>query len=140
LRYYTHGIIRNGFTVDRQIIGDQLGPRGKGAYATLDVERAATTLGFHTAYEARSGDKYSAVSTTPDDADFRFVMTERHPIERRWRAWSTVRQGHSRSRVSFRFAAGVERVENFAHADNVWRTNWMTDVGVEYRLKREAGK
>jgi hypothetical protein len=133
LRYYTHGAFRSGFTVDQMIIGDQLGPRGKGAYSTVDLDHGSRALEATAAYEVRSGDKYGATSSTTDDSDFRFVLVEHHPAERRWRGMTTMRFGGLRDQTVFRLSAGVERVENFAHVGDAWRTNWMARVGVEVR-------
>jgi hypothetical protein len=132
LRYYTHGWYRDGYTVDGQIIGDQLGPRGKAGYGTVEWNRGRTSLDVTAAYESRSGHKYGAVSTTPDDADFRFVVIETNPTERRWRTMLSLKRGAPSSVFSWRLALGAERVENFAHVDGPWRTNWMAQAGAEY--------
>jgi hypothetical protein len=134
VRYYTHGWFRGGYTVDDMLIGDPLGPRGKAAYGTLEVDRGDRSISMDVAYEARSGDKYGAVSTTPDDADFRLVKLEQHPTERRWRLMPTAKFGGVASAWALSVGGGAERVENFAHAGEAWRTNWMTQVVVTYRL------
>ena len=136
LRYYTHGIFHSGFTVDQMIIGDQLGPRGKGAYGTIDLDRTRHSMALNVAYEARSGDKYGATSSTTDDSDFRFVLLEHHPTERRWRSTATWKSGGLLERTTFSITGGAERVENFAHADGAWRTNWMAQVGVQVHPTR----
>jgi hypothetical protein len=136
LRYYTHGWYRDGYTVDGQIIGDQLGPRGKAGYGAVEWNRGATSLDMTAAYESRSGHKYGAVTTLPDDADFRFVVIETNPTERRWRTMLSLKRGAPSSSFSWRVGAGAERVENFAHMEGPWRTNWVTQVGAEYRPVR----
>jgi hypothetical protein len=131
LRFYTHGGYRSGFTVDRKFIGDPLGPRARGAYGILDVDGHRQALRFDIAYEDRSGNKYGAVSTTPDDSDFRFIVLERHPAERRWRATATMRLGGLSDRWGYTFTAGAERVENFAHVEGAWRTNGLVQFGLQ---------
>ncbi len=133
LRYYTHGGFRNGYTVDEMFIGDPLGPRGRGGYGSLEVDRGSHSLAMSLAYEVRNGDAYGATSTTPDDADFRFVKLAQHPAERRWRAMPSFRFGGVSSAYTIDVSGGAERVENFAHAGGSWRTNWMTQVAVRYK-------
>jgi hypothetical protein len=133
LRYYTHGWFRGGYTVDNLIIGDQLGPRGKGGYGTLDVDRGSHSWTVSLAHEIRNGDKYGATSTTPDDSDFRFVKLEQHPVERRWRIMPVLKLGGPMSAWTVDIGGGGERVENFDHTAGTWRTNWMTQVAIHYR-------
>ncbi|HET9424524.1 MAG TPA: capsule assembly Wzi family protein [Gemmatimonadaceae bacterium] len=136
LRYYTHGGFRDGYTVDGQIIGDQLGPRGKAGYGTVEWDRGLFGVDMTAAYESRSGHLYGSVTTTPDDSDFRFVVIGTKPTERRWRTMLTVNRGVPSSVLSYRFGLGAERVENFAHVDGPWRTNWMAQAGAQYRPVR----
>ena len=136
IRYYTHALFRSGYTLDRQFIGDQLGPRGKAAYVTADVDRLHYGVRLDVAHEIRSGDKYGAVSTTPDDSDFRFIIIARNPAERRWRSVVTATRGHPAGRGSAEISAGVEHVENFGFQLDRGRTNWMTRVGFEIRPQR----
>ena len=133
LRFYTHGFYKTGFTVDQKFIGDPLGPRGRGGYGFLDVDGHRGAVNLTMAYEDRSGNKYGATTTTPDDSDFRFVVIERRPAERRWRATTTTTVGRTRSRVAYTATAGVERVENFAHVRGAWRTNGLAQVGLQIR-------
>jgi hypothetical protein len=133
LRFYTHGGYKSGFTLDQDFIGDPLGPRGRGAYGIVDVDGHRQSLRFDLAYEDRSGNKYGSVSTTPGDADFRFVIIGRRPAERRWRTTSTMTFGGLRDRVAYSLTAGAERVENFAHVQGAWRTNSVVQAGVQIR-------
>ena len=133
LRFYTHGGYKSGFTVDQKFIGDPLGPRGRGAYGIVDVDGHRRALRFDFAYEDRSGNKYGAVSTTPDDSDFRFIVLERNPAERRWRGTTTMTFGGVHDRVTYTASAGAERVENFGHVQGAWRTNGLVQVGLQIR-------
>ena len=133
LRFYTHGGYNSGFTLDQKFIGDALGPRGRGAYGIVDVDGHERSLRVNFAYEDRSGNKYGAVTSTPNDADFRFVILERHPAERRWRTTTTATFGSIRDRVGYSLTAGAERVENFAHAQGAWRTNGLVQIGIQIR-------
>jgi hypothetical protein len=136
VRYYTHGKFQSGFTVDRQFIGDPLGPRARGAYGMIDVDGHRASLGLDLGYEDRSGNLYGVTSTTADDSDFRFVIIGRRPAERRWRAVATERLGGLNDRVAFTAGAGVERVENFNHVQGAWKTNGLLQLGLQYRPAR----
>jgi Capsule assembly protein Wzi len=133
LRYFTHGILKSGYTLDRQFIGDQLGPRAKGMYLTLDLDRIGHRFTIATAHEIRSGDMYGAVSTTTNDSNFHFVLLAHNPAERRWRSVVTTAIGHPTDAVTTLFSAGVERVEHFAFQPGSWRTNGLLQVSVEVR-------
>lgn len=133
LRFYTHVGFQNGYTLGDHLIGDQLGPRGRAGYGIAEFDGGSRGLRFDLGYEARSGNKYGSVATAPDDADFRFVILERHPTERRWRATTTLRAGRATTGGSARLTLGAERVENFAHVDGPWRTNWLARFAVELR-------
>ena len=133
LRFYAHGGYRSGFTLEQKFIGDPLGPRGRGAYGIVDVDGHRRSLRFDFAYEDRSGNKYGAVSTTPDDSDFRFIVLERNPAERRWRSTTSMTLGGVRDRLAYTATAGAERVENFGHIQGAWRTNGLIQVGLQIR-------
>ena len=134
LRFYTHVTYQNGYTIRDRLIGDQLGPRGRGGYGSLELARSPSLgVNLDVAYEARSGNKYGATSTTPDDSDFRFVILERHPTERRLRGVATVRLGKQTTGTSARFTAGAERAENFAHVYGASKLNWLEQIGIEIR-------
>ena len=139
VRYYTHGTFQSGYTIDDQFIGDPLGPRGKAGYGRLDADAGKNSWRLDLAYESRSGHKWGSVTTTPDDSDFRLIVIETHPTERRWRSMASLRRGLPNSAITYRAGVGIERVENFAHIDDTWRTNWMARFAVEYspvRFKR----
>jgi hypothetical protein len=133
VRYYTHGIIKSGYSLDRQFIGDQLGPRGKAMYLTLDLDRIGHRLTIETAHEIRSGDHYGSFSTTPNDADFHFVLIQHGPAERRWRSVVTTGIGHPTDAVTTLVSAGVERVQHFDFQPGAWRTNGLLQLRVEVR-------
>jgi hypothetical protein len=133
VRYYTHGQYTTGFTVDSTFIGDQLGPRAKAAYGSLDVDRRRYSVGGTLAYEDRSGNLYGSVSTTPDDSDFRFIINGRRPAERRWRAMGSTTIGGINDQIAYSMKVGAERVENFGFVKAAWRTNWLAQLGVQLR-------
>jgi hypothetical protein len=133
VRFYTHGGYTSGFTVDQKFIGDPLGPRGRGAYGNVALDGHRQALSFGVAYEDRSGNKYGSVTTTPDDSDFRLVILERRPAERRWRSTMTATIGGLGEQVAYTLTGGAERVENFAHVQGRWRTNGLVQMGIQIR-------
>jgi hypothetical protein len=130
LRYYTHGIFRTGYTVDGQIVGDQLGPRGRSVQMFIDGLSGGNAWQLAFAHDIRSGDEYGAASTTSNDQDFHFIKLAQRPAERRWRVVASANRVVSSS-ASLNARIGAERVDNFAHVQGAWRTNWLTQVGVE---------
>jgi hypothetical protein len=133
VRFYTHGGYRGGFTLEQKFIGDPLGPRGRGAYGIFEVDGRRRSVTFNLAYEDRNGNKYGAVTSTPDDSDFRFIVLERNPAERRWRSTVTATFGGIRDRMGYTVSGGAERVENFGHVAGAWRTNGLVQAGIQIR-------
>jgi hypothetical protein len=136
IRYYTHydyPIAERGL-----ILGDQLGPRGLGAYLTLDGEsRSGEYLALQSAFEVRSGNGYGSATTngTLGSAGFRFVQASHGPAEKRGRLvlTSELPLTHDpHARLTLRTSAGVERVSNYAFNGSD-RTNWLLDIAVLVR-------
>jgi hypothetical protein len=134
IRYYTHAQFTSGIAQNGTLLGDPLGPRGLGGYLTIDrEEQRYGMVSLSGAFEVRSGNRYGAASTGPNDRGFHFVLLERHPGEKRWRgvvSWS----GSERARaVSMRAAVGVERVQNVNFVGGADRMNALAQVGMEWR-------
>jgi hypothetical protein len=134
IRYYTHAQFTSGIAQNGTLLGDPLGPRGLGAYLSVDYSDARYgTLGVGGSFEARSGNVYGAASTGPEDRGFHFVLFERNPSEKRARAlvsWRPMQRVHS---VTMSATVGVERVHNFNFVAGRDRTNVLAQVGVEMR-------
>jgi hypothetical protein len=123
IRFYTH---TDYPLADRGIVlGDQLGPRGLGAYLTVDGETmGGHRLGVRGAFEVRSGNVYSAVAASPNAGDFHFVRTEHHPAEKRARLlgdWTSSRG----ERLSTTVTAGFEHVTDFGFVGGSDRNNLL---------------
>lgn len=114
IRYYTHTDFASGIQARGTMLGDPLGPRGIGAYATMESDAiAAGRLTLAGAYEVRSGDRYGSAGKGSSSADFHFVQIEHRPAERRVRfltAW-TSRMVHDHADLVI--SGGVERATNF---------------------------
>jgi hypothetical protein len=134
IRYYTHAQFTSGIAQNGTLLGDPLGPRGLGGYLTIDREEARYgTFALRGAFEVRSGNRYGAASTGPQDRGFHFVLLERHPAEKRVRgvvSWSGAERARS---LSMRAALGVERVHNFNFVGGAHRTNVLAQLGMEWR-------
>jgi hypothetical protein len=127
IRYYTHG----DYPIETrgQLLGDPLGPRGNGAYLTIDDDLGtAGRLSIEGAFEIRSGDLYGSTSGA-NQVGFRFVQITQRPGEKRWRALAawTARDD---ARIAPRVAAGIERVSNFAFVAGADRTNAIAQLGL----------
>jgi hypothetical protein len=132
IRFYTHTdypISQGGL-----LLGDPLGPRGLGAYVTVDGEdRTGRYLALGGAFEVRSGNQYGSTVTGPASAGFAFVQLAHHPAEKRSRILGTWMPALGDQRVTLRATAGLERVTNFAFVAGSDRTNLLASLGLVLR-------
>lgn len=131
LRYYTHGYYQSGYTLDRELLGDPLGPKAQGGYLWLSMRGDDHEARIGVAHEIRSGDLWGTASTTPDDSDFHFIILEQHPAERRWRLTASLDREAS-STLRLKFGGGIERLSRFDFTDTGVRLNALAEVRVEY--------
>ena len=114
IRYYTHTDFGSGIQAHGIMLGDPLGPRGLGGYATLESNVSAVgKLSITGGYEVRSGNLYGSAGQGSRSKDFHFVQIEHRPGERRARvvtSWTSHTQG---GRADMVLSAGVERAKNF---------------------------
>ena len=128
IRYYTHP----DYPIDARglLLGDPLGPRGNGAYLTIDDDLGPRgRVSLEGAFEVRSGNLYGSTESGPNSEGFRFVQTEHRPGEKRWRALATW-AARDDARIAPRVAAGIERVTNFDFVAGRSRTNGIAQIGV----------
>jgi hypothetical protein len=133
IRYYTHTQFASGIEDNGVILGDPLGPRGLGAYLTVNGETDRLgRVSLAGAYEVRSGNKYGS---TADSAgrDFRFVPTERRPGEHRARLLATWTPGRPEARSVVSATVGVERVHDFEFVAGNDRTNALAQLRFQFR-------
>jgi len=134
IRYYTHGDYP--MAKDGLLLGDPLGPRGLGAYLTLDGEFAhGNYLALTSAFEVRSGNEYGSVTTGAGTTGFHFVQKLHRPGEKRARTVLTytpeMRLGAGR--LSPTMSVGVEQVTNSGFDAGIDRTNWLARAGFAWR-------
>ena len=131
IRYYTHADFASGVQAHGVMLGDPLGPRGIGAYGTLESD--AGTMGkfaLSGGYEVRSGNLYGSTGKGSHSVDFHFVQIEHRPAERRARlvtSWTSRMLGE---RADMVLSAGVERATNYAFAGGS-RTNAIAQIGYQ---------
>lgn len=128
IRYYTH--LDYPISARGVLLGDPLGPRGNGAYFSVDDNLGSHgTFSFDGAFEVRSGNEYGSETTGANSAGFHFVQTLHRPAEKRWRGLATW-TAPDQARIAPRVTAGVERVSNFAFVAGAGRTNAIAQIGL----------
>jgi hypothetical protein len=132
IRYYTHTEFGSGIQAHGIMLGDPLGPRGIGGYATLEGEVGGMgRLALSSAYEVRSGNRYGSAGQGSHSADFHFVLIERRPAERRTRLVATWTARMPGARADLVVSGGAERILNFNFAGAA-RTTAIGQLG--YRV------
>lgn len=128
LRFYGHMDFTGGMTLERRLLGSELGPDANGLLARVDLDPGnGRSLAVEAAWERRSNDRWILVEEDP----YRFERTARLPKETRWRMVASVarldgdveidaRAGLERIR-SFAFAAGDDRIHGLLRAVVTWR-------------------
>jgi hypothetical protein len=137
IRYYKHGVFKSGVTFNRTVIGDPLGPQSDAGYLRLAWDAGGrSAFRVDAALERRGGSFYTATvdtTATGRQFNFRFVLVEGRPAERRHRVvvdWVTRSEAGWRATVD----VGIERVSNFEFVDGRNRTNAL--AGVRFELMR----
>lgn len=134
IRYYTHTDFASGIEQQGTILGDPLGPRGLGGYASLDADAGRFgRIMLSGGHEVRSGNLYGSVASAPHLSDFHFVQVLQRPGEHRTRAMVTWRTGQVDSRLSTTLTLGAERVADADFVAGRNRTGAIGRVVAEWR-------
>jgi hypothetical protein len=121
IRYYTHSDYP--LAMNQLLLGDPLGPRGRGGYLSLDrATSAIDRIVLDAAFETRSGNVYRSATTGPHEEGFHFELVARRPFEKRTRLVATWTRTASRA-LSLTASAGVEHVANFNFVGGSDRAN-----------------
>jgi hypothetical protein len=134
IRYYTHTDFASGLEQQGMVLGDPLGPRGLGGYATLDAD--AGRLGrimLSGGHEVRSGNLYGSAASASHQSDFHFVQVLQRPGEHRTRAMVTWRTGQVDSRLSTTLTFGAEQVTDADFVAGRNRIGAIGQVAAEWR-------
>ena len=134
IRYYTHTDFSSGVQQQGNLLGDPLGPRGLGGYATVDADAGRFgRVQASAAYEVRSGNLYHSVASDSTLSDFRFEQIAHRPGEHRTRVGTEWRTGRVDSRWSVGFGLGLELVTNADFVADRRRLNGLARVSTEWR-------
>jgi len=134
IRYYTHTDFSSGLQQQGDLLGDPLGPRGLGGYATFDAEVGRFgRVKASAAHEVRSGNLYRSAASDSTLSDFHFEQILHRPGEHRTRVGTEWRTGRVDSRWSTTIGFGVELVTNADFVADRGRLNSMVRVSTEWR-------
>ncbi len=134
IRYYTHTDFSSGVQQEGDLLGDPLGPRGLGGYATLDAEVGRFgRVRLSAAHEVRSGNLYRSAASDSTLSDFHFEQIAHRPGEHRTRLEMEWRTGRVDSRWSVKMGLGGELVTNADFVADRHRLNSIARVSTEWR-------
>lgn len=134
IRYYTHTDFSSGVQKQGDLLGDPLGPRGLGGYATFDADVGSLgRVKALVAHEVRSGNLYRSAASDSTLSDFHFEQIAHRPGEHRTRVGTEWRTGRVDSRWSATIGLGVELVTNADFIADRRRWNSMARLSTEWR-------
>ncbi len=128
---YRHGTWLSGYTLNRRVIGDAIGPDADAAYLTL-YWRPRPTLQARVdlAFEDYDSSTYYTQTNAQGGGD-KILKLRAGPHERRYRAVGAI-NWFGNSRYGIKFTAGYERIQNWAF--NVGKSVNNAMVGAELTL------
>jgi hypothetical protein len=128
---YRHGRYISGYTLNKRLVGDELGPDSDGVSAKISADVGPhMILGAEIAYERRDSDLFSTASSGEDVVDI--FKARDNPAEHRARLESSlVWQIRPELRAEFQF--GFEYVANADFVRDANAENFMGSVSVAYR-------
>ncbi|MCE9626262.1 MAG: capsule assembly Wzi family protein [Deltaproteobacteria bacterium] len=134
LRFYEHAQFTSGWTLNRFIMGDNLGPNALGLYGMVnwDID-TRNLLGFDVAFESRSSDQWTVLDP---EGEFIFQKVSDGPEERRFRGGAEWLHRMDGLPLQLRARLAYERVQNFNFISDNDRNNFLGEVGVRIDLDR----
>ena len=136
VRYYRHGQFSGGWTLNRFLMGDNLGPNAQGFYGTINWDlNSRNILSFNGAYEFRSNDIW--ITTEPG---FNFEKIQDNPDEKRYRFMSGWTHRMEDLPLTLLASLGYERVSNFGFVQGVGRNNVLGQVQFQINLDKWTSK
>ncbi|MBV9881041.1 MAG: hypothetical protein JO180_11125 [Gemmatirosa sp.] len=112
IRLYEHAQFTSGVTYDRGLLGDPLGPNAAAGYASLAWRPTPLVeYALRAAVERRDASQYESRTDNAHEDNFRFVVVQSRPLERRARFELAARRTILGA-LGYSARAGVERVTN----------------------------
>jgi hypothetical protein len=131
LRMYEHGDFTSGLTLERRLLGSELGPNGNSVALGIDWEAGEVDLlSLEGAVERRSNDFYQLMVGSP----FWFARLAVRPKETRWRARVAWERQPASARWSMRVEGGYEYVDNLEFTERGTLHNLLARTVIVARL------
>ena len=122
IRFYQHNPFSSGLTIDGIIIGDNLGPNGRGGYLEFDtMTKLAGRLKLELAWEERSDDQYVVRE------GFVFENILNKPEEIRVRLVGSWEENWELGLLTLA-RVGYEKVDNYGALQGMDRSNWLFEL------------
>jgi len=122
IRFYQHDPFSSGLTIDGIIIGDNLGPNGRGGYLEFDtMTKLAGRLKLELAWEERSDDQYVVRE------GFVFENILNKPEEIRVRLVGSWEENWELGLLTLA-RVGYEKVDNYGALQGMDRSNWLFEL------------
>ena len=132
-RFYRHSTWLSGWTLNKFLLGDDLGPNAQGAYVTANWDlNGHHLLTFNGAFEDRSDDLW----TVDDPVQFNFKKVLDRPNEYRGRITAEWFHRIEDLPMNLRVQVGYERVHNFQFMQDNDRNNFLARGALEISLDR----
>jgi hypothetical protein len=128
---YRHSLYTSGWTLNRRLLGDEIGPDGDGFSAKVRADLTdRLLLETEAAYERRDSDLLTTVTSGPDVVDI--AKAQDNPAEHRVR-WQGDLCWQVRKDLEARFGLGYEHAHNFNFAQNQDVDNWLGTFALKWR-------
>ncbi|MCB1214392.1 MAG: hypothetical protein KDK66_02830 [Deltaproteobacteria bacterium] len=133
IRYYRHPQFQSGWSLNQNILGDDLGPDAQGFYFKVYYElRPEHRLALHGAWESRSEDRYiGGVS----DGGLSFSKVEDRVEETRLRLGAYWNFEPEEIPLRLKLEGAYERVQNFAFVSGETQHHWLAALSLDVFFK-----
>lgn len=127
-RFYRHATFQSGWTLNRFLLGDPLGPDAWGLYLNSNYElNQENTFALQLSYEHRSADLWTA------GALFEFIKIQDLPEEKRIRAHANWFFNFESLPLSMQLQFAYERVLNFNNQLGRSKNHFLSGIEFSYR-------
>lgn len=127
-RFYRHSQFKSGYTLNREILGDPLGPDGHSITVTIGWDvNPKTLLDVNFFYEVSDSDDYLFLGSS-------IRRSQDNPAETRLR-WILNFQQQFNNRFTLLGRFGYERVHNFNYVSGDNRNQFLVEVGLTFNFR-----